>query len=292
MKWTGTYTALVTPFSDSRVDEAALEKLIQIQIENGVDGIVPVGTTGESPTLNIDEHIRVIEFAVKAAAGKVKVIAGTGANATDEAVHLTREAEKVGADASLQVTPYYNKPTQNGLFEHFGKIAEHTNLPLILYSIPGRSVIEIAADTVQRLAEKFDNIVGLKEAGGSTERVSYLRNSLPADFSILSGDDSQTMPFMALGGDGVISVASNLIPAEMSNMVSAMTAGNLAEGRRLHLKYFPLFKALFIETNPVPVKAALAMKGLIREEYRLPLIPMAPKNRERLETVLKNLELI
>jgi 4-hydroxy-tetrahydrodipicolinate synthase len=285
--FTGTYTAIVTPFRNGVLDEPALERLIKAQIKGGVDGIVPVGTTGESPTLDYEEHVRVIELAVDFAKGKVKVLAGTGGNSTSEAIYLTKAAEEAGADGSLQVAPYYNKPTQEGLYQHFSSIAVGTDLPLVLYSIPGRCGIEIAVDTVKRLATAHKNIVGIKEAGGNADRVSQLRAALGPKFEIMSGDDSLTLPFMAVGANGVISVASNVIPREVSRMVKAFASGKVAEAQKLHAKFYPLFKDLFIETNPVPVKAALAMMGMIEEEYRLPLVKMAEKNREVLRDTLK-----
>ncbi len=287
MTFTGTYTALVTPFKDGQVDEAAFEHLIRLQVRGGVDGIVPVGTTGESPTLDYAEHIRVIELAVKFARRKVKVLAGTGGNSTKEAIYLTQAAEKAGADGSLQVAPYYNKPTQEGLFQHFHAIARATRLPIILYSIPSRCGVEIGVDTVNRLAHDSVNIVGIKEAGGNADRVSQLRASLGPKFTILSGDDSLTLPFLAVGANGVISVASNLIPWELSHMVRAFADGKVGLAARLHARYYPLFKDLFLETNPVPVKSALAMMGLIQEEYRLPLVRMSLKPRETLRATLK-----
>jgi 4-hydroxy-tetrahydrodipicolinate synthase len=284
--FTGTYTAIVTPFKNGKIDEAAFERLIKIQIKAGVDGIVPVGTTGESPTVDYDEHIQVCALAVKFAAGKIKVIAGTGANATKEAIYLTHEAEKIGVDGSLQVAPYYNKPTQEGLFQHFREIARMTKLPIVLYSIPGRCGIEIGVETVKRLTDACKNIVAIKEAGGSCDRVSQLRAVLDPRFEILSGDDSLTLPFMSLGAQGVISVASNVAPREVAQMVKAQAAGQSKKALQLHDKLYPLFKDLFIETNPIPVKAALAMMGQIEEEYRLPLVPMAAKNRETLRATL------
>lgn len=285
--FTGTYTAIVTPFKNGKIDETALERLIKLQIKGGVNGIVPVGTTGESPTVDYDEHIRIIALSVKFAAGKIKVLAGTGANATSEAIYLTQAAEQAGADGSLQVAPYYNKPTQEGLYQHFRAIAKSTKLPLVLYSIPGRCGIEIGVETVKRLAREYKNIIGIKEAGGSCDRVSQLRAALGPKFEILSGDDSLTLPFMAVGAQGVISVASNVIPREVSQMVKLFATGKSAAALRLHEKYYPLFKDLFIETNPTPVKAALAMLKIIEEEYRLPLVPMDPKNWDTLRTTLK-----
>jgi 4-hydroxy-tetrahydrodipicolinate synthase len=283
----GTYTAIVTPFKNGKVDEPSLERVIKSQIKGGVDGIVPVGTTGESPTLSFEEHVSVVQRSVEIAAGKIKVMAGTGANSTDEAVYLTKAAEHAGADASLQVAPYYNKPTQEGLFQHFQTIAKNTKLPIVLYSIPGRCGIEIAVETVARLAKACPNIIGIKEAGGAPDRVSQLRAVLGPKFSIFSGDDSLTLPFMAVGADGVVSVASNIIPKEVSEMVRSFAEGKARTALKIHAKFFPLFRNLFVETNPVPIKAALAMKELIQEEYRLPLVQMAPKNRQVLEETLK-----
>jgi 4-hydroxy-tetrahydrodipicolinate synthase len=285
--FTGTYTAIVTPFKNGKIDEAALARLIKNQIKGGVDGIVPVGTTGESPTVDYAEHIRIIALSVKFAAGIIKVLAGTGGNSTSEAIYLTQEADKAGADGSLQVAPYYNKPTQEGLFQHFRAVARATKLPIVLYSIPGRCGVEIGVDTVKRLAAVCKNIVGIKEAGGSADRVSQLRAALGPRFDILSGDDSLTLPFMSVGAQGVISVASNVVPREVSQMVKAFAAGDMKKALQIHQKLYPLFKDLFIETNPVPVKAVLAMMGVIEEEYRLPLVQMAAKNRETLKATLK-----
>ena len=284
--FTGTYTAIVTPFKNGRIDETALTRLVKRQIQAGVDGIVPVGTTGESPTVSFEEHIQVIAWSVKAAGGRIKVLAGTGANSTEEAVYLTQEAEKAGADGSLQVAPYYNKPSQEGLFQHFREIASETRLPIVLYSIPGRCGVEIGIDTIKRLAETCPNIIGIKEAGGNADRVSQMRQVLGPRFEIMSGDDSLTLPFMAVGAQGVISVVSNVIPRQVAQMVKAFAAGQLRAALKLHQKYYPIFKDLFIETNPVPVKAALAMLGQIEEEYRLPLAPLSAKNRETLRATL------
>ena len=285
--FTGTYTAIVTPFRNGEVDETAFNRLIQLQIKGGVDGIVPVGTTGESPTVDYEEHLEIIAQAVKFAGGKIKVLAGTGANSTSEAVYLTREAEKIGADGSLQVAPYYNKPSQEGLFQHFREIARATKIPIVLYSVPSRCGVEIGVETVRRLAKECKNVIGIKEAGGSCDRVSQLRAVLGPKFIILSGDDSLTLPFMAVGAQGVISVASNVIPREVSQMVRAFAHGDARKAAQLHAKFTPLFKDLFIETNPVPVKAALAMMGVIAEEYRLPLVKMSDANRAKLRATLK-----
>lgn len=265
----GVYTALVTPFRNGKLDEEAYIALVNRQVEQGVDGVVPVGSTGESSTLSPDEHLHVIELAVKTVAGRVKVVAGTGANSTAEAIHLTESAEKLGADASLLVAPYYNKPSQDGLFEHFSQIARSVKIPLILYSIPGRCGIEIGVETVRRLAEANPNIVSIKEAGGNSDRVSQLMDAVKKPgFTILSGDDPLTLSFMAVGAQGVISVASNIIPAEVCAMVRAFAEGKLTEALRIHQKYYPLFKNLFVETNPVPVKTALSMMGKCTEDQR------------------------
>lgn len=286
MKFVGTYTAIVTPFLNGELDDAALERLIKLQIRGGVDGVVPVGTTGESPTLTYEEHLEVIGLTVELVAGRVKVLAGTGGNSTEEAIFLTQQAEQIGADGSLQVAPYYNKPGQEGLYQHFKAIAQSTKLPLVLYSVPGRCGIEIGVETIRRLAADFKNIVGIKEAGGQPDRVSQLRAAVGPKFTILSGDDSLTLPFMSVGAQGVVSVASNIIPKQVSQMVKNYAAGKSAAALKSHTQYYPVFKNLFIESNPVPVKAALAMMGVITEEYRLPLVPMEPKNREILSRTL------
>jgi len=287
--FTGTYTAIVTPFrKNGEIDEASLDALVKAQVKGKVDGVVPVGTTGESPTLSFDEHKRVVELTVRAANGRIKVMAGTGANSTEEAIELTKSAEACGADGSLQVCPYYNKPTQEGLYQHFSSIARSTRLPIVLYSIPGRSVISIAVDTVARLAKDCKNIVGIKEAGGDADRVSQLRQALGTNFSILSGDDALTLPFMSVGADGVISVASNIIPAEIARMVKAANSGKFTAAKELHFRYYPLFKDLFIETSPGPIKAAMAMTRQVGENYRLPMTRIDKGNRAQLRKTLKS----
>jgi len=283
---TGTYTALVTPFRNGAFDAPAFKHLIEMQVKGGVDGIVPVGTTGESPTLDYKEHIEVIGHAVEYAAGRLGVMAGTGANSTSEAVYLTREAEKAGADASLQVAPYYNKPSPEGLFRHFLEISRATKLPMVLYSIPSRCGIEIGVETVRRLAGATPRVVGIKEAGGNADRVSQLRAALGSKFSIFSGDDALTLAFMGVGADGVVSVASNIVPRQVSRMVAAFRSGKAAAALKIHQQLYPVFKDLFIETNPLPVKTALAMMGLIQEEFRLPLAPMSANNRAALKSTL------
>jgi 4-hydroxy-tetrahydrodipicolinate synthase len=285
--FTGTYTAIVTPFQSGKVDQGALTRLIKAQIRGGVDGVVPVGTTGESPTLSYEEHMAVVEFAVRAVAGKIKVLAGTGGNSTEEAIYLTKAAERAGADGSLQVAPYYNKPTQEGLYQHFLAIAKATKLPIVLYSIPGRCGIEIGLETVRRLATDCRNVVGIKEAGGQPDRVSQIRAACGSKFAILSGDDSLTLPFMAVGADGVVSVASNVIPREVSNMVRAFAEGRSAAALKLHARFFPLFRNLFVEANPGPVKSALAMMGMMEEDLRLPLVRLEARNRELIRATLQ-----
>jgi len=282
----GTYTALVTPFRDGQVDEPAFTRLLENQIEAGIDGVIPVGTTGESATLSMEEHLRVIELAVQVVNHRVKVYAGTGSNSTTEAIYLTQEAKKKGADGFLIVTPYYNKPSQAGLFAHYSALAEATWLPIITYSVPGRTGMEIGVDTMASLALKHPNIVAIKEAGGSIERFSQLRQALPDNVAILSGDDSMTLPALAVGATGVISVASNLLPKQVGDMVRTFLAGRPREAEQMHRKYYPLFRDLFIETNPVPVKMALARQGWMTEEVRLPLVPLQPQNRDRLEIAL------
>lgn len=289
--FSGTHTALVTPFVNDAIDEAAFETLIRDQIAAGITGVVAVGTTGESPTLSHDEHNRVIELAVAAANKECLVIAGTGSNSTREAIDLTTAAEKLGADASLLVAPYYNKPSQEGLFRHFRDVAASVSIPIMLYSIPGRCGVEIGVETVARLAESCPNIVAIKESGGSVERVSQLRAALPAEFEILSGDDSLTLPFLSVGAVGVVSVASHLIPAEIARLVSAWRDGDTETAASIHAKYYRLFKDLFIEPNPVPVKFALARAGRMSAEVRMPLCPMEESTRERLIATLEELGL-
>ncbi|HEY1770965.1 MAG TPA: 4-hydroxy-tetrahydrodipicolinate synthase [Chthoniobacterales bacterium] len=282
----GTFTALVTPFREDEIDVAAFERLIEAQIAGGVAGIVPVGTTGESPTLNHRERRRVIELAVQTARGRCQVIAGTGSNSTRDAIAHTREAQELGVDGALIVAPYYNKPSQEGLVRHFTAIAAETSLPIMLYNIPGRCAVDITADIVVRLAEKCRNIVSIKEASGSVDRVSELVRRLPREFTVLSGDDSLTLPFLAVGAVGVVSVASNLLPAEVARLVRTFLDGDAGEAQRLHQKLLPLFKDLFIEPNPVPIKTALSWRGAMSAEIRLPLVEMSAPNEKRLRAAL------
>jgi 4-hydroxy-tetrahydrodipicolinate synthase len=286
----GTFTALVTPFRDGGIDASAFEKLIETQIAAGITGVVAVGTTGESPTLSHEEREQVIRLAVTTAKKRCQVIAGTGSNATQHAVADTKMAEELGADGALLVAPYYNKPSQEGLFRHFKAIADATSLPIILYNIPGRCGVDIAPDTVARLAKECRNIVSIKEASGSVERVSELRRRLPESFTILSGDDSLTLPFMAVGAVGVVSVASNLFPAEVCALVRAFQSGDVKSAVKLHRKLFPLFKDLFIEPNPVPIKTVLGWHGTMSSDVRLPLCEMSEANQARLRKTLDAFE--
>ncbi|MFZ2398041.1 MAG: 4-hydroxy-tetrahydrodipicolinate synthase [Smithella sp.] len=287
----GAITALVTPFKNGQVDEEALRHLIEFQIANGVDGLVPCGTTGESPTLSHDEHDRVIEMTIDAAKKRVPVIAGTGSNSTAEALRLTRHAYEAGADGALIACPYYNKPTQEGLYQHFELIAKNVPIPIIPYNIPGRTGINMSPELIARLA-KISNIVGIKEASGSIKQMSDVINLCGKDFAVLSGDDIFTLPLMAIGGAGVISVVSNVAPADMAGLVDVFFAGDMAGAKDLHYKMSALMDALFIEVNPVPVKAALALMGKIEYEYRMPLCKMAEANFEKLKKTMANYGLI
>jgi 4-hydroxy-tetrahydrodipicolinate synthase len=287
---TGAITALATPFRGKDVSFGDLKKLVEHQIRGGIDGIVPVGTTGESPTLTSEEHLDVIRATIEYARGRVPVIAGTGSNSTAEALDYTRLSDEAGADAVLVVTPYYNKPSQEGLYRHYAALGDATDLPIILYSIPSRCSVEIGVPLVERLRAKYPNIRWIKEAGGSVDRVDQLKRALGNDITVLSGDDSLTLAFMASGAEGVISVASNLIPREISALVRFAQQNDFASATKLHRKLYPLFKALFIEPNPVPLKAALARAGIIASEaVRLPLSPMEPATRAVLVKALAGL---
>jgi 4-hydroxy-tetrahydrodipicolinate synthase len=293
MKYQGLYTAIVTPFKNGVVDYDAYKALIEAQIAGGVDGIVPMGTTGESPTVSTEEHLEIIRKCVEFVAGRCQVIAGTGANSTAEAIEMTKAAAAMGVDGTLQVCPYYNKPNQEGVYQHFKAIAEATDLPIMLYSIPGRSGIEIAVDTVARLAADCPTIVAIKEAGGSVERVNQLVQALPADFAILSGDDGLTVPFISCGAVGLVSVTSNVAPAEMKALVDAAMSGDGKKALEMQKKYYPLMKGLMsLDVNPVPAKAALALRGDISWEIRLPLVPLAEEKHNKLANLLKSFNLL
>jgi 4-hydroxy-tetrahydrodipicolinate synthase len=286
----GTFTALVTPFRESAIDFTALRNLIESQIAAGIDGIIAVGTTGESPTLTHDERKEVIRCAIETANKRCLVLAGTGSYSTREAIAATEEAEKLGVDGALVVAPYYNKPSQEGLFRHFSAIAKSTPLRLMLYNIPGRCGVDIAAETVARIQGDCPNVVSIKEAGGNVDRVSELRARLPDAFTVLSGDDGLTLPFLAAGAVGVVSVASNLLPREMCDLVDAFAKGDLKRAEGLHRKLYWLFKDLFIEPNPVPIKTALSWRGTILAEVRLPLCEMSAANQARLRKTLEEFE--
>ena len=286
----GTFTALITPFRESAIDFTALRNLIESQIAAGIDGIIAVGTTGESPTLTHDERKGVIRCAIETANKRCLVLAGTGSYSTREAIAATEEAEKLGVDGALLVSPYYNKPSQEGLFRHFSAIAKSTPLRLMLYNIPGRCGVDIAAETVARIQSDCPNVVSIKEAGGNVDRVSELRARLPDAFTVLSGDDGLTLPFLAAGAVGVVSVASNLLPREMCDLVDAFANGDLKRAEGLHRKLYWLFKDLFIEPNPVPIKTALSWRGTILAEVRLPLCEMSEANQARLRKTLERFE--
>ena len=284
IKLEGSMVALVTPFAGSEVDYDAFGKLIDFQIEHGTQALVPCGTTGESPTLTHSEHDEVIEFTVARAAGKVPVIAGTGSNSTAEALRLTKHAKAAGADACLVVNPYYNKPTQQGMFEHIQCLAE-AELPIVLYNIPGRTGIELTPETIARMYDEIEAVVAVKEATGKLDLASAI--AALCDITILSGDDSLTLPIGSVGGSGVISVLANILPAEIRKLCDAMLAGQAPQARQQHLKLFSLFKAIFVQTNPIPIKAAMAMAGMIRNELRLPMTPLDPEHRKPLADLFK-----
>jgi len=289
----GTYTALITPFRNSQIDETAFKALIDRQAEAGITGIVPVGTTGESATLTTKEHLEVIRLAIEYNAGRMQVVAGTGANSTQEAIELTKAAAEMGVDGSLQVTPYYNKPSQEGLYQHYKAISSATDLPIMLYSVPGRAVIEIAPETAARLAADCPTVKAIKEAGGCPERVDALRNALPDGFEILSGDDPLTYEFMSRGACGLVSVSANLIPSVLVQLVKAMNSGDNAEALATHNKYAPLFNSLMgLETNPVPIKSAVALQGHCSNEFRLPMVGLTPEKETQLREVMENFDLL
>ena len=287
----GAMSAIITPFSRGRIDEKAFRRLVEYQIKGGIDGIVPCGTTGESATLTYEEHERIIEVTLDAVKGRVPVIAGTGSNSTDETIAFTRHAERVGADAALLISPYYNKPTQEGLYRHYRAVAEAVSIPLVLYNVPGRTSLNMLPDTVARLSE-FKNIIGIKEASCSLQQVSEVIEKARRGFMVLSGDDFITLPMLAVGARGTISVTSNIVPGEVAKMCGAQREGNTKKALRLHYKMQPLNRALFLETNPIPVKSALAMMGAIKEEYRLPLVKMESGRRRALGRALKEYGLI
>jgi 4-hydroxy-tetrahydrodipicolinate synthase len=288
----GSIVALVTPFRHGKVDEAKLGELVGFHVQHGTNGIVACGTTGESPTLSHDEHERVVEIAIQAASGRVPVIAGTGTYSTDETVALTRHAERAGAQAALVVNPYYNKPTQEGLYRHFRTVAEAASIPILVYNIQSRTAVNVETETLARLARDCRNIVGVKEASGSLDQMSQVVAACGPDFIVLSGDDNLTLPLMAVGGRGVISVIANLVPRDVADMTHAALDGDWKRARELHYKLFPLARAAFLETNPIPIKEAMAMVGMIEPEFRLPMCRISDTNREKLRAVLRQYGLL
>lgn len=287
----GSMVALVTPFKNGKIDEKALSELVEFHIKNGTTALVPCGTTGESATLNYEEHDKVIELTIEFANGRIPVIAGTGSNSTEEAIALTRHAKKTGAQASLQVSPYYNRPTQKGLYLHFKAIAEAVDIPIILYNIASRTGVNIEPETFVKLAQ-VKNIIGVKEASGSLEQMSRIRSLVPKDFLLISGDDALTLPVMSIGGVGIISVVANIIPRDVADMCALFEKGNIKRCEELHYKMLDLIKAMFVETNPIPVKTAMGLMKMIDPQMRLPLCEMLPENKEKLVKALKDYRLI
>ena len=288
----GSFVAMVTPFRNGKVDEAKLRELVELHVANGTDGLIPCGTTGESPSLNHDEHRRVVEIVVEAARGRIRVVAGTGSNSTAEAIDLTKHAERAGAAGALVVNPYYNKPTQEGLYRHFRAVAESVAIPILVYNIQSRTAVNVETDTMARLARDVRNIVGVKEASGSLDQMSQVVAACGPDFSVLSGDDNITLPLLAIGGSGVVSVIANILPRETADLVHAALDGDWKRARDLHYRLFPLARAAFLETNPIPIKEAMAMAGMIEPEFRLPMCRMGDANREKLRAILKLYSLV
>ncbi len=288
----GSFVAMVTPFRDGKVDEAKLRELVEFHVTHGTDGLIPCGTTGESPTLSHDEHKRVVETVIEAARGRIKVVAGTGSNSTSEAIDLTKHAERAGANGALVVNPYYNKPTQEGLYRHYRAVAESVTIPIVAYNIQSRTAVNVEPHTLARLARDVRNIVGVKEASGSLDQMSQVILTCGPDFSVLSGDDNITLPLLAIGGSGVISVIANILPRETSDMVHAALDGDWKRARDLHYRLFPLARAAFLETNPIPIKEAMAMAGMIEPEFRLPMCRMSDANRAQLRAILKAYALV
>ncbi len=291
-RFQGSFVAMVTPFRNGKVDEAKVRELVEFHTSHGTDGLIPCGTTGESPALSHDEHRRVVELVVEAAQGRIPVIAGTGSNSTAEAIDLTRHAERAGAAGALVVNPYYNKPTQDGLYRHFRAVAESVAIPILVYNIQSRTAVNVETVTLERLVRDAKNVVGVKEASGSLDQMSQVVAACGPDFSVLSGDDNLTLPLLAIGGHGVISVIANIVPRETAEMVHAALDGDWKRARELHYKLFPLARAAFLETNPIPIKEAMAMASMIEPEFRLPMCRMGDANRERLRAILKSYALV
>ena len=288
----GSIVAIVTPFRNGKVDEQKLKDLIEFQIKNGSSGIVPCGTTGESATLSFEEHDRVIEITIEQVKKRIPVIAGTGSNSTEEAIMLTKHAAKSGADASLQVSPYYNRPTQKGLYEHFKAVAEAVDIPIILYNIVSRTGVNIEPETLAKLAQDCKNIVAVKEASGNLEQMSRIKQLCGKNFDLLSGDDSLTLPVLSIGGTGIISVVANIVPQDVADLVSEFEKGNIKKAQEIHYKLLPLVKAMFMETNPIPLKTAMGLMGMCAPDLRLPMCSMLPENLEKLKKALKDYGLL
>jgi 4-hydroxy-tetrahydrodipicolinate synthase len=288
----GSFVAMVTPFRNGKVDEAKLRELVEFHITHGTDGLIPCGTTGESPSLSHDEHRRVVELVIEAARGRIRVVAGTGSNSTAEAIDMTKHAERAGATGALVVNPYYNKPTQEGLYRHFRAVAESVAIPILLYNIQSRTAINVETDTMARLVRDVKNIVGVKEASGSLDQMSQVIAACGPHFSVLSGDDNITLPLLAIGGSGVVSVIANIVPRETADLVHAALEGDWKRARDLHYRLFPLARAAFLETNPIPIKEAMALAGMLEPEFRLPMCRMSDANREKLRAILKPYGLI
>ncbi|HBR15452.1 MAG TPA: 4-hydroxy-tetrahydrodipicolinate synthase [Candidatus Omnitrophica bacterium] len=288
----GSIVALVTPFKNGRVDEEEIKKLVEFHIQSGTNGILPCGTTGESPTLSHEEHKKVIEICIKAVAGRVPVLAGTGSNATDEAVTLTKHAAKAGAQGALIVSPYYNKPTQKGLYLHFKEIADNVDIPIILYNIAGRTAVNIEPSTMAKLANDCKNIIGVKEASGSLDQMQLVKSLCPKNFLLFSGDDALTLPVLSIGGVGIISVVANIIPADVVKLIELFNSGRLSEAQKLHYKMLPLIRSMFIETNPIPIKKAMELLSLCRGELRLPLCEISEENAVNIKAALKEYGLL
>ena len=291
-RFQGSFVAMVTPFRSGAVDEAKLRELVELHVAGGTDGLIPCGTTGESPTLSHDEHRRVVDVVLEAARGRIQVVAGTGSNSTAEAIDLTRHAERSGAAGALVVNPYYNKPTQEGLYRHFRAVAESVAIPILVYNIQSRTAVNVETPTLERLVRDVRNVAGVKEASGSLDQMSQVIAACGPDFSVLSGDDNVTLPLMAIGGHGVVSVIANILPKETAEMVHAALDGDWKRARELHYRLFPLARAAFLETNPIPIKEAMAMAGMLEPEFRLPMCRMSDANRERLRAVLKQYALV
>lgn len=288
----GSIVAIVTPFKDSKIDEKKLRELVDFQVKNGSSGIVPCGTTGESATLDFEEHELVIKIIIEQVKKRVPVIAGTGSNSTQEAIHLTQQAARAGADASLQVSPYYNRPTQKGLYEHFKAIAQSVKIPIILYNIAGRTGVNIEPETIAKLAQDCKNIVAVKEASGNLDQMSRIKLLCPKEFDLISGDDALTLPVLSIGGIGIISVVANIVPGDVAAMVAAFEKGDLIKARQLHYKLLPLIKAVFLETNPIPVKTAMGLLGMCEPDLRLPMCSMSVDNLEKLKKALRDYGLL